>query len=754
MFLLLYSISSNFRNTISNTYPIFIILAYSNVWSQNCPNMSTVCANAPLVCGIDQLNGHICNTVLYSNYTGDRCSSGSCWASDDNTAHYAFTTNGTPFSINLNYSNCQVPFGTDMGLLMEINSECCSGKIYCIQGGWTSNGITTVYINGKLDPCKIYYLNIDGTNGSACDYTLSVTGGASNVPLVLKDINNQPGKIIQIKKGSCSNKFTVDPRDAPCKAYMDWTLDGNPINDHDNEIQLSFPVEGDFLLCAQGYVGLPNFNCGQSNITCTKIEVRQEHRFGNTRFLCNEQKPYKWFKQTINTSGTYTQEFQDKCTIFDSTIEFIILPKPQAGIVNYISCTKSDPYFDPVYKDYYKECTHNKNIPIPKSTELYACDSSYILNVAYIEIKNTMHLVCSGGNVFMVPELTNYSDTCGIGVEFDLAYSWYEKTNNDLVYLSNSRELKITKKANYQLQLLVAYRKGSTFGTCVLNFDDDIDEDLYLVHSNTGVLLGKSEVCKGDTECYAIKDIVQNPFNFNWSIDEGIILTPDPKRSDSICVMWDKQSLKSSGQLCARYSDSCSSDLTACLAVSFGISQKDIAGPDQEVKGVLGTKMKAQGTSGMWSFSGGPGTVRFTNPEDPNTRVKVTRFGNYMFKWTTHRGDCEVYDYVNVNFYIEFPELEGDYPVVFKNVKGTESQKPEIRATYQGRTLQINGDAHNSNPLHYKLVNINGNLLHSGNIYPDHSTFADQIKLDLAPGIYFLFINSGTQNKVLKFLIM
>jgi hypothetical protein len=724
----------------------------TNSFSQTCPYMSTYCANAPLICDLNVLNNSVCYLVSYTNYVGDRCNT-TCLASPDNTVHYAFTTDGSPFTITCSFSNCQNTIGYK-GMMMAITTECCTGNLnLCTTKSEPLPPIATMSLNAKLTPCKIYYLTLDGANGSFCDYTLSVSGGAANVPLVLKNINNDPNNNIELNRGTCNYKFKVDPRDAACEGYYEWTLDGNPVNDNDRELSLSFPDEGDFQLCVKGYIGLPNFNCGESNITCTTVKVRQEHFIGNTRILCNELKGYKWFNQTINSSGIYNQLFNEPCRIFDSTVEFIILPKHNPGIVNYYSCSKADPYHDPVFKEYYRNCTANKTILMSKSTEIYACDSSYILNVAYADLKNTMHLTCKNGSVYMIPEITNHTDTCGVGLVMSLEYNWYEKTGNDVLFLSHDKELKISKKGNYQLHVILHYGKGTDVGVCNFYFDENIDEDIYLGTPTTGTLTGKNQVCKGDVECYSIDDIVKNPFSFTWRVEEGMIESQNPNQSSRICVKWDKNSPNKKGKVCVTYSDSCSSSLEACIEVEFGKSEKDIAGPDQKVGGVLGAKMNAKGTKGLWTYAGGPGSATFTDQTDPKSRVRVSRFGSYMFKWTIMEGDCEVYGFVTVNFYIEFPELEGEYYKPFYDIGGPGFGLGNVRAHYINDQLTFEGKLKTNSAIQYQIVNIQGQVLHSNELQSNDDEFVKNVTLELPAGIYFLILENNTEQKISKFMV-
>ncbi len=724
------------------------------VYAQNCPNMATFCEDVPLTCGANNLNNSSCTLEASNNYQGDRCNE-LCTGSAQNQTHYAFVSNGSKIDIIVTVNNCSNAWGYNPGLDFGMSTSCCGGeKIACKRSPQPipPNYQLKITIASPI-PCKIYYMDLDGYEGSVCDYTINITGGNAPQPLILKNINNDANNIIEMSQGACSQKFKVDPLNEPCEGYFEWTLDGQALNDFDREVRLDFPNEGDFVLCVQGYIGVPNYNCGQSNLTCTTIKVKKDQLYGNTRILCNEQRGFKWHQQKINSSGVYTQGFNTACHIFDSIVEFILLPKPESGRINYVSCTRSDPYFDPIQKNYYRNCTANQKIPIPKSTEIYACDSSYILNVAYVDLKTNFHLTCKNGNVFMVPEIVNYTDTCGIGIEMKYSYSWFEKTNNNPIFIGSSQELKIIKKGNYQLLVLVQYSFGSESGICNFTFDEEIDEDSYLTSPNTGSLLGKNEVCKGDIECYAIKDIVKDPFSFNWNVVEGDIITTNPDLKDSICVRWHKNSSMAGGKICVSYSDSCSSSLQACLDIAFGRSEKNIAGPDQELGGVLGTKLNAQGKKGLWSYAGGPGTAHFADPTDPKTRVRVSRFGAYTFKWTTIEDGCEIYGFLTINFYIEFPQLQGEYLPPFKGYGLTGPSVDLFQSHYLNRQLNIKFSAEIKQSIRYQIINIQGQLIDVGTISQNLNESSIYVNIDLKPGIYFLNIESGNLNRVSRFVV-
>ena len=726
-------------------------ILFSQIQGQTCANMATFCNDVPLTCGANNLNNSTCSLVPPNNYTGDRCNE-LCASATANQVHYAVITNGSPFTILFTAANCIPYVSTETGIDIGISTSCCGGTIVACERLRTPPYQTTITVPGPV-PCKIYWIDIDGHQGTICDYTLSVSGGSAPLPLVLKNINNDPDNIIEVKQGACSVKFTVEPRDEPCEGYYEWTYKGNLVSDNDREVRLDFPTEGEFELCVQGYLGIPGFNCGQSDITCTTIRVIRDQLYGSLRILCNESKGSRWHHQKITASGIYKQGFNDYCHIYDSVVEFIILPATESGIINYVSCSKSDPYFDPIHKEYYRNCTHNKKIFIPKSTEVYGCDSSYILDVAYIDLANNFHLKCRNGNVYMTSDIVNNTDTCGVDIQMILSYAWFEKTNTGLDFIGNGHELKILKKGNYQLHILTQYQMGTEAGSCTITFDENIDEDTYLMSPTTGSLLGKSQVCKADIECYSVLDLVKNPYSFSWSVSEGTIITPNPDTSKNICVQWDKNSTMTHGKLCATYSDSCFSSIQACLDVEFGKSQKNVAGPDQQIGGVLGTKMNAIGKKGLWTYEGGPGNAHFIDPTDPKSRVRVSRFGNYTFKWTTTEGDCEVYGFMTINFYIEFPQLEGEYFKQFYNLEHKGNPIKSIKVNYINDQLTFSGELPMNSNFIYNIFNMQGQLMMEGDIRNCENKFTNYLSNTLSPGLYFIVIEHESETSVQKILV-
>ena len=90
------------------------------------------------------------------------------------------------------------------------------------------------------------------------------------------------------------------------------------------------------------------------------------------------------------------------------------------------------------------------------------------------------------------------------------------------------------------------------------------------------------------------------------------------------------------------------------LMLSFdSIPTTPIAGADQDVCG-LNTLLAGNTPTfgiGTWMTLAGPGTLNFANPNDPNTTVTASNYGDYWLVWNTSNGACSLNDSIRIRFY-------------------------------------------------------------------------------------------------------
>ncbi|MGB3197392.1 MAG: hypothetical protein WBB17_06650, partial [Saprospiraceae bacterium] len=197
-------------------FTLFLITFSIQGYTQSCtPASADNCADANVLCSLDEVNGYTCQNVDYSNPTaclgaGTSCPNGV----PHNSSWWAFVTNGGFVSITVTFSNCVNSQGVQIGVVGACD---CSGQVSCNSN--CSAGGSSITISGNLAPCKTYYLWVDGCNGDVCTFSLSTSGGAS--PKLANFTLSRTGPN-PICKGCCAD-FMVTPQPGLCEPEYVWT---------------------------------------------------------------------------------------------------------------------------------------------------------------------------------------------------------------------------------------------------------------------------------------------------------------------------------------------------------------------------------------------------------------------------------------------------------------------------------------------------------------------------------------------------
>jgi gliding motility-associated-like protein len=442
-----------------------------------CPGSET-CNGAYLFCSIKDLDGFTCNSKgdVFANcrpectFSTPPVGGGRHW--------WSFVSQGGDLTISLTAGDCYCspPCNTGtVSLFFGIFGDCNCIDVATCMGVHIYSGQTLTQ-TAHLKPCKKYYLVVDN-NGwmSWCDFTInaSIDNGLS-----LDHINNISSDIIEpICQGACNYKFFVNPIQNDCMnpKYI-WTLDGQMVGGSNNEIELNFPDEGDFILCVSVISEFSN-NGSTCPIDigprCTTVKVRRlPDRIGKKRSVCYG---YKWHSQLIYTPGIYHQEFKDKnCCKYDSVIEFNILP--DAAISNVFSFNCNNMTYVDLLGRSYNTCQDHVYITLPNSTAEFKCDSSIILT--FIRIKDSLNwqTKCIGDKVEHFPNFSIINQ-CGIGESYKFEYSWYKKSDTLKTVLSRDDRLVVdAKNDDYCLDVKIKVYLGSDSAFCTKTYCDTINE--------------------------------------------------------------------------------------------------------------------------------------------------------------------------------------------------------------------------------------------------------------------------------------
>ncbi|MCC6815420.1 MAG: T9SS type A sorting domain-containing protein [Saprospiraceae bacterium] len=302
--------------------------------SQCVPPAADNCDETPVLCSLDGVNGYTCMNTDYSNPTGcsPLCPTG---AVAHNTSWWAFVTDGGNVCVTITFSNCTVNgTGVEFGIWGDCN---CGQSIFCDRN---CNGPGKKTACGNLEPCKTYYLFVDGCTGDVCNFTINTSGGSAPM---LPPLGNLTGPT-SLCKNACNVKYSIDLLGGgACAPAWQWTLDGVEIPDQYNkDIFLDFPDEGDFTLCVTAIIGNPQsgFICDQEGPKCLNIRVNDKKIHKDIRNICYSDLPYNWNGIIIDSAGEYTLQFKEStsCCLIDSIVRFNFIYNDSVGCKssNYI----------------------------------------------------------------------------------------------------------------------------------------------------------------------------------------------------------------------------------------------------------------------------------------------------------------------------------------------------------------------------------------------------------------------------------
>lgn len=477
-------------NILNLIFAIFLYFIFSSLLSAQCPG-SRSCNDAIIYCSLDALNGLTCdNLVGEEGICRPLCARGDCGYSTCKVTWWGFVAQGGLVTFTLTYGPCvdtDIDFDLD-GLLWGISGDCrCQQEICCTPSGHPiANGMV---FQANLEPCKIYYLWVSGFEDDICDFTFSNSGGATPILQPLGYINNEPSGIIQpICKGECNYKFKIEKPKGTCiPTNYEWYLDGNLVGNNNNEIALDFPEEGDFVICVKAYIGNSNSGsvCSEVGPRCATIKVRRlPDKIGVKRTLCYEAtlpSGFKWHSQLINSSGFYHQELKDsKCCLFDSVVEFIVLPEPIINDVFYITCDNK-PFYDILNHRHYP-CLNRQEISFYDITDPFNCDSTIRLTAVNVDFSPSWSAKCFGNKTEIAPNI-KIINPCQVGEAYEFYYRWYKM--NDPTRTTISKEERILVDSldeEYCIEITVHTRLDTALAICSKTFCESINESQ--VHGN------------------------------------------------------------------------------------------------------------------------------------------------------------------------------------------------------------------------------------------------------------------------------
>lgn len=300
-------------------YFLFVFhLIGTEVIAQCNPPSSDTCLQAYVFCSLDDFNNYKCKNNSEINESGctPLCPEGGL---TNNVSWWAFVTEGGQACISISVSNCSI---TGTGVQMGIWGDCdCNESIACQMA---CNSSAQYKICAAFDPCKTYYLFVDGCSGDVCDFTISTTSGKR--PKLDSDFTLIGRETVCL--GEAKLPYYIPTGNSTCLPNFNWFLDGKSLDSKNDTVYLSFPQEGIFNLCTEAALGYSIHGyCEVSSQKCKQILVTRErsltYKDSNERIICTQigkANIYNWFGLSIDTNGTYSQSFFKNCLRIDSII--------------------------------------------------------------------------------------------------------------------------------------------------------------------------------------------------------------------------------------------------------------------------------------------------------------------------------------------------------------------------------------------------------------------------------------------------
>jgi len=623
-------------------FAIFAIVESFKGASQCTPIYANRCTSTTVLCSLESLNGFACSKLgTEPSQCSPLCSTGSI---GDNTAWWAFLGDSGEATIKLIVGNCSKGQGLEWGIW---GSCSCTDEVLCHANPCIApNHIDSAQIL-NLEPCKVYYLWIDGCSADVCDFTLQISGGHGPSMEPLGYINRDTGRVIPVCAGAANQNFFIDPPLSSCPINYLWTLDGDELGESSNSLNLGFPDEGDFIICVKPYLANQQIGdlCKLQEQRCATIRVRKIPDFhGKDRIICRElAQPggFKWHGQRVFNSGQYRQQFSEgHGCIYDSVVNFIVLDSPVPPEVFYLTCDDK-PYVDLTGKTW-DGCQNLLEIPLPKSTRPFACDSSILLTAVHVNLSAEIKSKYMKDTLTYDP-MVRITEPCNVGETYAFNYQWRESNDSLNTILSTDELFKPAEPGDYVLDVFLKCHLGNDSIVCKTTHYETFNE-LQLIDGPR--ILSSKAVCPNDTTWAYVQYGWRNTIlQYAWEVQGGnIISQPD---SDAIQVVWN---ILPGEQAFLRVVIKVDSFETLPATCEIHTIQMPGLRKDFSVFGKLARLETNSHLKGSWTMISGPSTAFLDDPNASKTYATVESFGTYCFAWHAQLPDCEESDTVCVRY--------------------------------------------------------------------------------------------------------
>jgi len=302
-------------------YIIFSLISINLYTQQPAPcgavaAMTSTCLEACAICDIDGFTGR-----------NDLSSQGQgfqefCTTEFNLMSYIAFIAGTENLTIDVTVTNCGPPFlGLEIGLFESFDCQTFVPVSQC-DTDVQPNTTVTFTNTTPLVVGQHYYLVMDGSDGTICDWTFDVISGSTAVNTL------STSGVISGNEQTCPDfPTTYSTTGDVGAALFFWTIDGVRQPGMTQSIDLSFPADGTYEVC----VTAANV-CDEAQPTCTTVEVVTPLVLNLVETICDNDC-YSVAGQTICESGTYefVVPLANGC---DSLIflDLTVLPQAQESI--------------------------------------------------------------------------------------------------------------------------------------------------------------------------------------------------------------------------------------------------------------------------------------------------------------------------------------------------------------------------------------------------------------------------------------
>lgn len=402
------------KKTLTAISILLLIIGNITAQPQPCgatPIMANNCADACVICDID---GYVGTNNLQAG--GQDIGNIFCSGADD--MHYiAFIAGSTSLSIRIDVDNCTQGWcneiSLDLGFYESLDCQTFTPITDC-RSDLANNDSFVFDTTTPLVIGQYYYLIMDGSCGSICNWTFTVENGSTQVSAL------EASGSIDIPMETCPNLPTILSNTGQIgAAQYYWSVDGVNLVNNAQSIEHNFPFDGTYEVCV-----IAANPCDEGPQICQTINVRTPETLEVNEIICDGE--------CIEYNGTQfcqTGIFQETVILTNGcdsiiNINLEVLPQPINNVDIWIC---NDTFYSIGDTDYNMSGSYSGTVLTEND-----CDSIVNLELLVIECEiivspSQIPVVCNGtstgtlifsvdqGEVPLTFTYTNVEDTSFTG---------------------------------------------------------------------------------------------------------------------------------------------------------------------------------------------------------------------------------------------------------------------------------------------------------------------------------------------------